>query len=246
MKKGSIALLVAAAVSLTACQQADPLTVAQVDLQTDEQKRDYALGANMGRFVNQRLEERAELGVNYDKKIIVQSFVAALQGQSQMDEEQVREILMAAEKSFQEKQQQAIAEAGEKAQKEGHDFLVENGKREGVVTTDSGLQYEVLVAGEGKKPSAEDTVKVHYVGTLLNGEEFDSSVARGEPAVFPLNRVISGWTEGVQLMGEGSKYKFYIPAELAYGERATGSIPANSTLVFEVELLQVMPAKEAE
>ena len=123
----------------------------------------------------------------------------------------------------------------------GADFLKENAKKEGVKTTPSGLQYKVLKEGEGKSPKATDNVRVHYRGTLLNGTEFDSSIKRGEPAEFPLNHVIKGWTEGVQLMKEGAKYQFTIPSKLAYGERGTpgGPIPGNATLIFEVELLKV-------
>ena len=124
--------------------------------------------------------------------------------------------------------------------KEGQDFLEQNKKRAGVQTTASGLQYEVLTAGTGVKPLATDSVLVHYKGTLLNGKQFDSSYDRGEPISFPLNRVIPGWTEGVQLMPAGSKYKFFIPYNLAYGERGAGQdIPPYSTLIFEVELLKV-------
>ena len=123
----------------------------------------------------------------------------------------------------------------------GEAFLKENAKKEGVKTTASGLQYKVLKEGEGKSPKATDTVQVNYRGTLIDGKEFDSSYKRGEPAEFPLNRVIPGWTEGVQLMKEGAKYQFTIPSKLAYGERGTpgGPIPGNATLVFEIELLKV-------
>ncbi|WP_262965984.1 FKBP-type peptidyl-prolyl cis-trans isomerase [Methylobacter psychrophilus] len=120
-------------------------------------------------------------------------------------------------------------------------FLAENAKKANIVTTASGLQYEVLTPGTGTvSPSATETVKVHYKGTTLDGKEFDSSYSRGEPISFPLNRVIPGWTEGVQLMTEGAKYRFYIPSELAYGEQgAGGSIGPNSTLIFDVELLKI-------
>ena len=122
----------------------------------------------------------------------------------------------------------------------GQAFLAANGKKEGVKTTSSGLQYEIMKAGEGAKPKATDKVTVHYHGTLLDGKVFDSSVDRGEPASFPLNRVIPGWTEGVQLMPLGAKYKFFIPYDLAYGERGTGSdIKPYSALIFEVELLKI-------
>ena len=124
-------------------------------------------------------------------------------------------------------------------QEEGEKFLAENALKDGVVTTESGLQYEVIKMGKGKKPSATDRVKVHYHGTLINGTVFDSSVERGEPITFGLNQVIKGWTEGVQLMPIGSKFRFYIPQELGYGAQSAGSIPPYSTLIFEVELLDI-------
>lgn len=123
----------------------------------------------------------------------------------------------------------------------GNAFLAENAKKEGVKTTASGLQYEVIKEGDGAKPKATDEVKVHYHGTLIDGKVFDSSVERGEPAEFPLNRVIPGWTEGVQLMSKGSKYRFFIPYDLAYGDRGAGAdIKPYSALVFEVELLDIL------
>jgi len=124
--------------------------------------------------------------------------------------------------------------------KEGQDFMEENGKKEGVVTLENGLQYEVLVEGNGPKPNIKSNVKCHYHGTTIHGEVFDSSVKRGTPATFPLNRVIAGWTVGVQLMSVGSKYRFVIPAWLAYGEeQISKEIGPNSTLIFEVELLGI-------
>ena len=142
-----------------------------------------------------------------------------------------------------------IQEYFEKAEKEkltknleeGTKFLAENGKREGVVTLPSGLQYEVITEGTGKKPSATDTVSCHYHGTLIDGTVFDSSVMRNQPAEFPVNGVIKGWVEALQLMSEGAKWKLFIPSNLAYGERGAGqSIEPNSTLIFEVELLKVL------
>ncbi len=141
-----------------------------------------------------------------------------------------------------EAEQKAQAEAmGAALKEEGEAFLKENAKAEGVVVLPSGLQYKVLAEGTGKKPSATSQVKCHYEGKLLNGQEFDSSYRRGEPAVFGLNQVIKGWTEGVQLMSEGSKYEFYIPYDLAYGENgAPGAIPPYATLKFVVELIEVL------
>lgn len=126
------------------------------------------------------------------------------------------------------------------ALEKGQQFLAENGKRPGVITTASGLQYEVLTPGTGKSPKATDRVLVHYKGTLLDGKEFDSSYKRNQPIAFPLNQVIPGWTEGVQLMKEGGKYRFFIPSNLAYGASgAPGAIGPNETLIFDVELLKV-------
>ena len=133
-----------------------------------------------------------------------------------------------------------VMKASTQAKEEGERFLAENAKREGVQTTASGLQYEVLESTIGQKPKATDTVKVHYEGTLIDGTVFDSSYKRGEPISFGLNQVIKGWTEGVQLMSVGSKYKFFIPYQLAYGERgAGGSIPPYAALIFTVELLGI-------
>jgi len=137
----------------------------------------------------------------------------------------------------QAEERQAKGAANEAA---GKAFLAENGKKDGVITTASGLQYEVLKMGDGAKPKATDKVKVHYRGTLLDGTEFDSSYKRGQPISFPLNGVIKGWTEGVQLMPVGSKFKFYVPSDLAYGANGAGAtIAPNSTLIFEVELLAI-------
>lgn len=136
---------------------------------------------------------------------------------------------------FKKKQEEAVNDL-----KAGQEFLAENAKKEGVTELPSGLQYEVLKEGDGPKPTAFNTVTCHYHGTLINGTVFDSSVQRGKPASFPLNAVIKGWTEGVQLMSVGSKYRFFIPANLAYGERqVSAQIGANSTLIFDVELLGI-------
>ena len=139
---------------------------------------------------------------------------------------------------FMQKQQ---AEADEAVREAGEKFLAENAEKPGVVVLPSGLQYTVITEGTGAKPKATDRVKCHYEGTLTNGQVFDSSVNRGEPATFPLNRVIPGWTEGVQLMKEGAKYTFFIPSDLAYGPQGVpGAIPPHSTLIFDVELIKVM------
>ncbi|MEC7283749.1 MAG: FKBP-type peptidyl-prolyl cis-trans isomerase, partial [Pseudomonadota bacterium] len=169
-----------------------------------------------------------------------QGFKDGLNDTLKFTPEQIQQIAQQGEEVLRAKQQEMAEQAAEKNIEAGLAYLEENGKKEGVVTTESGLQYEVLEEGEGASPEATDMVKVHYRGTLLDGTEFDSSYKRGEPAEFPLNRVISGWTEGVQLMKEGAKYRFHIPSELAYGARSTGAITPNSTLIFDVELLEVV------
>lgn len=145
-----------------------------------------------------------------------------------------------AQKLINEYLQELQTKAEAAARAEGEAFLAENGKKENVLTTPSGLQYVIDKEGTGAQPTAEDEVTVHYTGKLLNGQVFDSSVNRGEPATFPLNRVIPGWTEGVQLMKEGAKYTFFIPSDLAYGAQGVpGAIPPHSTLIFDVELIKV-------
>jgi len=140
-----------------------------------------------------------------------------------------------ADKLFKMKNEAAAANL-----KAGQDFLAENGKKAGITTTPSGLQYEVLAEGNGPKPTASDKVTCHYHGTLINGNIFDSSVQRGQPATFPLNQVIKGWTEGVPLMSTGSKYRFFIPSELGYGDRQVSrEIGPNTTLIFDVELISI-------
>ena len=248
MKKAAIAILVTSALGLSACQKdpVDPMKVEAAVLETEEQKQAYALGANIGQFVDKQLSSQAEMGMSHDKELVVKGFVAALQQQSQLEEAEVQTLMQAMQSSAQELQKVQAAEAEAVNKVAGASYLAENAQREGVSVTESGLQYEVVTVGEGPKPEVNDTVKVHYRGTLLDGTEFDSSYSRNEPAVFPLTRVIAGWTEGVQLMPVGSTFKFHIPSELAYGARSTGSITAHSTLIFDVELLEIVASPEKE
>ncbi len=246
MKKTlKLSLIAASVLALTACNQEAKKEEKAVKLETEAQQQAYGIGASVGTFLNKDLAEKKDLGIELDQALLVRGFQDALAGNAQLDDEKIREVLTALDTSAREKQAEKAKVEAEANKQKGIAYLEENAKKEGVQVTESGLQYEVLVAGEGDKPAAVDTVKVHYTGTLIDGTKFDSSVDRGEPTTFPLNRVIKGWTEGLQLMPVGAKYKFTIPAELGYGERDLGSIPANSTLVFEVELLEIQKAEQA-
>lgn len=218
MKKLILATLVA-----TTCSVGH----AEVNLDDENESLSYSLGMLLGERFTKRFGD-----LNYD---------ALMEGLQQAHEGKETQITMQdAQTRLQTFEEAATKEAQMAAAEDGAKYLEENKAREGVKVTDSGLQYEVITEGEGAKPTAEDTVSVHYAGTLIDGTEFDSSIARGQPAEFPLNGVIPGWTEGLQLMNTGSKYRFVIPSELAYGDRGAGqAIGPGATLVFEVELLEI-------
>ncbi len=244
-----ISAVAAALLALTACnqeQQKSPVeapVAAQLVLENDDQKAAYAIGVSMAEYLDQSVKKQEEVGVAIDRTIIAQGVADYLAGKSQLDPEQVKATLDTFSQKLTALFEAKAKEASAKVEAEGKAYLADNAKKEGVVTTESGLQYEVLTAGEGESPLATDKVTVHYKGMLIDGTPFDSSYDRGEPSTFPLNGVIPGWTEGVQLMKPGAKFKFTIPSTLAYGERDTPTIPANSTLVFEVELISVNKAQ---
>ncbi len=198
-------------------------------------KVSYSLGLGIG-------QQLAQMGAN---GISAEDFAQAIKDVLEGNELKIshRDAQGIVQEFFQKKETEIQAQRKEqgKVHKEaGEKFLAENTKKEGVITLPSGLQYEVLKEGNGKKPSAKDTVVCHYEGTLIDGTVFDSSYKRGEPATFPLQQVIAGWTEGVQLMQEGAKYRFYIPYRLAYGESGAGAqIPPFAALIFDVELIEV-------
>lgn len=203
------------------------------ELKDDKAKISYAIGQQIGKsFKSQNLD--------VDTDVLRDSINEALAGkESRLKPEEMQAAMERMTKAMMEKE----SGEGKKNLEAGEKFLAENKTKPGVTTTASGLQYEVITKGKGPSPKATDEVKVHYKGTLLDGSEFDSSYSRNQPAEFPLNGVIRGWTEGLQLMPKGSKYKFYIPAALAYGEHGRPGIPANSTLIFEVELLDIKGKK---
>ncbi len=199
-------------------------------------KVSYALGLGIGR-------QLAQMGAS---ELNIDDFAAAIKdviagNELKVSNREARTIVQDYFRKQEEKLNAERAEKGKVAKAEGEKYLAENAKKEGVVTLPSGLQYMVLKEGNGKKPKATDQVKCHYEGFLIDGTVFDSSIQRGEPAVFPLNQVIAGWTEGLQLMQEGAKYRFFIPYILGYGEGGAGaSIPPYAALIFDVELLEVL------
>ncbi len=204
-------------------------------LKDQKDKISYSIGLNIGFNLS-----RQNVQINPD--VVSAGIKDAIAGKPQLTTDQVKEVMATFEKDMEQKQKAA----GDKNASEGAKFLEENKKKEGVKATGSGLQYKVIKDGTGAQPKATDTVTVNYRGTLINGTEFDSSYKRGQPATFPLNGVIKGWTEGVQLMKVGSKYQFFIPPNLAYGERSVGpDIAPNSMLIFEVELLGVKPPESS-
>jgi FKBP-type peptidyl-prolyl cis-trans isomerase FklB len=204
--------------------------------ETLEQRISYGIGMNIGRdFKNQEIQVDPELLARGVKDVLAG-------GETLMSEEEVAQTIAELQKVMQEKQEAKNKVIGEANLKSGAEFLAANAKKEGVKTTASGLQYKVVEAGTGKTPAATDKVQVNYRGSLVDGTEFDSSYKRGKPAEFPVNGVIKGWTEVLQLMKEGAKYQVFIPAELAYGERGAGPvIGPNATLIFDVELIAVNP-----
>lgn len=210
-----------------------------MELSTDVQRYNYSLGASLGLFAINRLEQQDALGLGSDQAALVAGFEDAFANNTQLSQAEIQQFTQAADKALGEAQAAKASADADANIALGQAFLAENAQKEGVFVTESGLQYEIIEEGTGDKPLASDTVTVHYRGTLLDGTEFDSSYSRGEPTSFPLTRVIPGWTEGVQLMKEGAKYRFYIPSELAYGARAMGAISPNSTLIFDIELIDV-------
>src|SRR5690625_4763535 len=204
------------------------------DLETAEPRLSYTLGMDIGGSL-------AEQDMELDLDLVVEALRASYAGEeTRMTQDEALAEREAFMRRRQEEMQAQQAEEAASNREAGEAFLAENAKREDVQTTESGLQYRVIEEGDGARPAAEDRVTVHYTGTLIDGTKFDSSHDRGEPATFALNQVIPGWTEGLQLMEEGSTYEFFIPSDLAYGEQGRpGPIGPNSTLIFEVELISI-------
>ncbi len=240
MKKVVLAGVIAASVGLVACnEKTETQAVESVKLESNLSKVSYGIGLNIAQNFQQ---QQLELDQAAFDKGLADGFSEATPALEQ-------EVIMAAMQEFQKEQQEKMLAERTKAEAEnkaaGEKFLADNKAKEGVMTTDSGLQYKVLTAAEGATPTADDTVIVHYKGMLIDGEEFDSSYSRNQPATFGVTSVIPGWTEALQLMTVGSKYELVIPAELAYGAGGAGAkIGPNSTLIFEVELLEIQSAAD--
>jgi len=202
----------------------------EIKLETDQQKVSYVLGFQAGAQMKQQ-------GMNVDFETLTKAIKDGLDGVTpRLTGEQAAAVMQ----KFQAEQRAQQAKAGEENAKAGVAFLAENKNKPGVIVLENGLQYKVIKEGTGNMPKATDSVSVHYRGTLISGKEFDSSYSRGEPTSFPVNRVIPGWTQILQLMKEGAKWQVFIPSELAYGPRgAGGDIGPDSTLIFDIELIKV-------
>jgi FKBP-type peptidyl-prolyl cis-trans isomerase FklB len=210
----------------------------KLNLQDKKQRISYSIGADIGNNFKRN-------DIEVDVKALAAGMADALAGKTALTDAEIRDTIAAFRTEMMEKFQKKQEELAQKNLKEGEEFLAANAKKEGVKVTKSGLQYQVIKSGKGKTPKATDSVKAHYHGTLIDGTVFDSSVERNEPAVFPVSGVIPGWTEVLQMMKEGDKWKVFIPAKLAYGERGAGQkIPPNSVLIFEIELLEVLPPEK--
>jgi len=232
--KNTLRLLMTTTLAATAALAQDKL-----DLTAEKARASYAIGADIANSMKRQ-------SLDLDTKALAAGLVDGMTGKLQLKDAELEKVMNDFKTALMAKRQAAQATAATENTKKGADYLAANAKKEGVKTTASGLQYKVMKAGAdgGKSPKATDTVKVHYHGTLIDGTVFDSSVQRGEPISFPLNGVIPGWTEGVQLMKVGDKFQFTIPSALAYGEQgAGGAIGPNSTLIFEVELLGIEAGK---
>lgn len=215
-----------------------PRTVIPFTLKTPKDKASYAIGMNIGKGVAAKLKQQP---IDVDQAILLRGMKDALAGNKMLlTEEEERTVLMQLSLEARKKQEEQMKLAAEPNKKMGEEFLAANKTKDGVVTLPSGLQYKVLTAGTGPKPTAADTVSCNYRGTLIDGTEFDSSYKRGQPASFALTQVIKGWTEALQLMPAGSKWQLFIPSDLAYGDPGRGpQIGPGATLIFEIELLSI-------
>jgi FKBP-type peptidyl-prolyl cis-trans isomerase FklB len=231
MKKVFFALLSLAFLA-TAAMCADK------ELKTDKEKRSYSMGFNIGSNISRDFKNQS---IDVDNDVMARGITDALAGRkAALSEKEMHDAITGLQKEVMEQRAAKMNQMSEKNKKEGEAFLADNKNKPGVVTLPDGLQYKILKEGSGAKPKATDKVKVNYKGTFLNGNEFDSSYKRGQPAVFAVNAVVKGWTEVLQLMKEGSTFQVWVPSDLAYGEQGAGNvIGPNQTLIFEIELISI-------
>lgn len=235
-----MAVSAATLIAIAGCkQETQEAENKEVQLETMDQKVSYILGSDIAERI-----KAMDFDLNTD------AFVMALNDvrngvEPRINDEEMRAVMTTFQAEQQAKHQEKMNKATEENLTKGQEFLTENATKEGVTQTESGLQYKVIEAGEGETPSADDVVKVHYRGRLLDGTEFDSSYKRDQPATFPVGNLIPGWVEALQLMKVGGKWEIYVPADLAYGPGGTPNIPPNSTLIFEMELLEIVDQNKA-
>ena len=232
MKNLLIALLVGGSVAALFAADESPL-------KDDKDKISYGYGMEIGKNLKRQ-------GIEINADLLAQGLKATLNGdKTLLTDDEVRQTMMAFQQKMQASRAEKTKKEGDENKTKGDAFLAENKKKEGVQALPSGLQYKVVTKGNGPVPKADDTVKTHYRGTLIDGTEFDSSYKRGEPATFGVTQVIKGWTEALLLMPVGSKWQLFIPADLAYGPGGRPGIPPNSTLLFDIELISIEPKAEA-
>lgn len=241
----SLIICVIAACGITKSKESpdvEKMSSKKLTLENQKQKASYSIGYNMGRSLR-------NISSEIDLSIVLQGLMDGAAGdeKAQIETQEMQKVMTEFNVAMRKKHEEERKIQGEKNKAEGKKFLEENAKKEGVLTTRSGLQYQIIKEGTGPHPKATDFVKVHYKGTFIDGTEFDSSYKRGKPATFPLNRVIKGWTEALQMMKVGGKWKLFIPPDIGYGKGGRGAIGPEATLIFEVELLGIdQPAKNKE
>ncbi|MEZ2578161.1 MULTISPECIES: FKBP-type peptidyl-prolyl cis-trans isomerase [Buttiauxella] len=230
----------------TAAPAATAPAASNAAFKNDDQKSAYALGASLGRYMENSLKEQEKLGITLDKNQLIAGVQDAFADKSKLSDQEIEQTLQAFEARVKSSAQAKMEKDAKENADKGKAFRDTFAKEKGVKTSSTGLMYKIDKAGTGEAPKDSDTVVVNYKGTLIDGKEFDNSYTRGEPLSFRLDGVIPGWTEGLKNLKKGGKIKLVIPPELAYGKTGVPGIPANSTLVFDVELLDIKPAAKAD
>jgi FKBP-type peptidyl-prolyl cis-trans isomerase FkpA len=242
----AVALSAPAFAAPAAAKDAAAPAASNAAFKNDDQKSAYALGASLGRYMENSLKEQEKLGITLDKNQLIAGVQDAFADKSKLSDQEIEQTLQAFEARVKSSAQAKMEKDAKENADKGKAFRDTFAKEKGVKTSSTGLMYKIDKAGTGEAPKDSDTVVVNYKGTLIDGKEFDNSYTRGEPLSFRLDGVIPGWTEGLKNLKKGGKIKLVIPPELAYGKTGVPGIPANSTLVFDVELLDIKPAPKAD